>query len=249
MKRILSIKFLLLAFGTFALLAFSQDTLSPPPDFEVNRMRPFVSINAADLAEARTLLDINPRYDADWVKTYEYVQIETMQKGVATTAKGSSDELTAEQLQQLMSADLGSPITVKVSYMPENNLSHNDLQEMGFSFEVEPDVNAQFPGGKDQLQTYVTKTAIEKIPEGTYKGYDMSAVTFKVDENGFVTEVEAVEPLQDSAIEALLIDAVCNMPAWEPARFKSGKTVAQSFALTVGNQENCKIPLLNTRDL
>ena len=116
---------------------------------------------------------------------------------------------------------------------------------MGFSFAVEADVDAQFPGGEAQLLAYLAKNAIDKIPEGTYQGYDLSAVKFTVDVSGSVTEVEIVEPFEDATIEELLHDAVCNMPDWIPAHFNDGTKVAQQFAFTVGNMENCKLPLLN----
>jgi len=191
-------------------------------------MRPYVSIQQAELLAANTLLDVNPRYDADWVRTYASVEITTIQDGQVLTKVGKDDTLTAEQKAQLAAADLGTTISILVRYMPENNLSHNDLQEMDFSFAVEADRDARFPGGAEKLNAYLSKQAI-------------------VDENGVVHQVEAVEPLQDSTVAALLVETVCNMPAWEPARFSTGIAVDQKFALTVGNQANCKIPLLNIR--
>jgi len=210
-------------------------------------MKPFVSIDRAELSKANTLLDINPRYDADWVRTYASVEITTVQEGQVLTKVGKDDTLTEEQKAQLAAADLGTKISVLVRYMPENNLSHNDLQEMGFSFAVEADRDAKFPGGEEQLKAYLSEQAISKLSAESFGEWGLSAVTFIVDEGGLVNEVEAVEPLQDSAIAALLVETVCNMPAWEPARFSEGIAVDQQFALTVGNQANCKIPLLNIR--
>lgn len=240
---------LFFAVFSFVLLAFSQDTLLQAPAFEVNRMLPFVSINYAQLTEANTLLDINPRYDADWVKTYQSVEVTTIQKGRVLTKVGTDGTLTGAQKKQLAAADLGTEISVLVRYMPENNLKHNDLQEMNFSFSVEADQDAQFVGGDTQLKRYLFENAIQHLSAESFGEWGMSAVTFEVDEKGFIGAVEAVDPVQDTTTSLLLIETICNMPQWQPARYNTGVTVAQQFALTVGNQGNCKIALLNTRGL
>ncbi|MFK8055657.1 MAG: energy transducer TonB [Saprospiraceae bacterium] len=248
MKRFLtSSSLLLLATLVSVNLAFT-DVLRVPPPVEVNRMKPFVSITKDSLAFAKTLLDINPRYDADWVKTYKSVEITTTADGQVKKVVAETSTLSSAQKAQLASADLGAEIHVLVRYIPENDLSQNDLQEMYFSFTVEADRDAQYPGGQAQILDYFNKTAVNQIPDGAFGEWGMSAVTFAVDAKGYIGEVEAVEPLQDSAIAALLVEAVCNMPRWEPARYDNGTAVEQRFALTVGNMRNCKIPLLNIRE-
>lgn len=240
---------LFFAVFSFVLLAFSQDTLLQAPAFEVNRMLPFVSINYAQLTEANTLLDINPRYDADWVKKYQSVEVTTIQQGKVLTKVGTDGTLTIAQKKQLAAADLGTEISVHVRYMPENTLKHNELQEMSFSFVVEADHDAKYVGGEAQLKSYLFENAIQHLSAESFGEWGMSAVIFSIDDEGYVGEVEAVTPVQDSAISSLLVATVCNMPQWIPAQYNNGLTVEQRFALTVGNQENCKINLLNTRGL
>jgi len=250
MKRFNTRTPFLLAALSIVLLAFTQDTLhTAPPPFEVNRMRPFVSINKAQLAKANTLLDINPRYDADWVRTYTSVEVRTIQAGQVLTKVGVDDRLTPEQKEQLMSADLGTDIQVHVRYMPENNLKQNDLQEMSFTFAVEADTDAKYKGGEQELLDYLHESAIHQLSAESFGEWGMSAVKFTVDEQGHIRDVEAIEPVQDDTVSSLLVASVCNMAQWEPARFEDGTTVSQQYALTVGNQANCKIALLNIRDL
>jgi len=41
------------------------------------------------------------------------------------------------------------------------------------------------------------------------------------------------------------LETIQKMPCWKPAKYANGTTVKQDFVLTVGNMENCIMPMLN----
>ncbi len=241
----------LFAFLLFALtcphFASSQNSLTNELSFEVNRIYPPISITKEKLQKAHTLPNLNPNYPSSWIREYISVEILTIYKGRVRKAVGKTDTLSQEQKDQMNEADLGTDIEVKVHYMPENTLSHNDAKEIRFTFTVEPESEAKYVGGQQQLTQYLKNKAIDKIPKYTFKGYDLAAIKFTIDEIGQIGNVHVFETSKNEKIDALLVKAICNMPNWKPAEYVNGLKVQQEFVLTVGNMENCVTNLLNIR--
>jgi TonB family protein len=145
----------------------------------------------------------------------------------------------------MTSADAGTDILVTVRYMPKNNLSHNDEKELAFAVTVRPETEATFPGGKEHMHQYLAQSAIDRIPVGTFQGYDLAAITFTVAANGGIDNVRIVESSNDEEVDALLVKTISAMPRWNPATYADGTRVKQAFAFTAGNMENCMIQTLN----
>ena len=233
--RIIAVVFLITLAGPR--VGTAQDSVSSGPQFEIHRIYPFVSIAAEKLAEAQTLTDINTHFKAAWVKEYISVELLASYRGKQRKALSQTDKLTPEQKDLIHLADVGTEISIKVRYMPENNLPHNDIKEMGFTFTVEPESEARFSGDDQQLRQFLKERAIDKIPEGTFKDLDLAAVTFAVDNDGEIIDVHLFEASKDEKIDALLLETVRSMPSWRPAQYSNGVRVKQEFVLTVGSME------------
>lgn len=246
MKNILSASIMCISILFF--YGFTQDSVSKELPFEVHKIYAPVSITKTQLKAGNTLLDLNQKYKASWVKTYLSVEIATINNGKKRLALSKNDQLTMEQKENMYTADSGTEIAVTVHYMPENNLKHNDPKEMYFTIFVEPETDAKYPGGSLQLQKYLQEKVIGKIPSGTFVDYDMTAVKFTVDKEGHIADVHIFWEFKDEKIEKLLVEAICAMPNWEPASYDTGKKINQQLVLIVGNMENCAINLLNIRD-
>jgi TonB family protein len=100
-------------------------------------------------------------------------------------------------------------------------------------FEV--DNPPQFPGGQAALKQFLSENI--KFPEAARNesAEGLVAVTFVVDENGTVKDVEGIKMnqngwRQDFQDEAIRV--VQSMPKWEPAT-KSGKAISVKFTLPV----------------
>lgn len=221
---------------------FSQDSVSEELAFEVTKVYPSLSLTKDELSQAECLSDLSRYYEASWVKEYESVEISVIKGGTANQVFGKSEVISAEQKDLMHAADLGSQIEVTVSYLPENNLKINDLQEIKFMFYVEPDHDAKFIG---ELNSYIKTHAIDQIPSESFVEYDMAAVKFTVDPRGNIVNIKIFQSSNDEEIDALLLKTISDMPAWQPAKYADGTPAVQEFALIVGSKENCMTNLLN----
>lgn len=241
---------LFIAFA-FPYLGSSQEVSTDEITFKVNRIYPYISIAKEKLNEANTLRDLHPHYKSSWIREYISVEILTTHEGKISKAVGKNDILNQKQKDVMKMADLGADISIKVRYIPENTLKHNEPKEMNFSFTVDPESEATYPSGPQQLQQYLQEKAIDKIPAGSFKNYDFTAVKFTVDEDGQIIDAHIFDAVyqmsKNEKIDALLLEAIRNMPRWKPAEYANGTKVKQEFVLTVGNHENCSIHLLNIR--
>lgn len=236
----------------FSALAFpnsgtSQDGLPDTPEYGVYRIYPSVSITKEKLREAHTIAEVNKYFKSEWIREYISVEILASHSGVMGSALGKNDTLSHEQKDVIDMADLGTDIAVMVRYMPENTLKHNDVKEFNFTFTIDPENDATFSGGQEELRQYLKGNAIDKIPDGSFTGLDFAAVTFTINEKGQVIDAHLFDTSEDEKIDDLLLETICNMPSWMAAEYSDGTHVRQEFVLTVGNMKNCMSNLLNIR--
>ncbi len=223
----------------------AQDSLSFDLQFEVHRVYPPISITKEKLKTVQTVADLNPRYTASWVKEYQSVEIQTIHKGQVKKANSNNDVLTQEQKNNLQTADETAEIAVVVKYLPNNNLKHNDTKEISFTVATDPQTEAKYTGGQHQLTQYLKEKAINKIAPTTFKKHNITAIKFTIDEEGFVINTEVFESSKDEQVDKLLVETICNMPNWTPAKYASGTKVKQDFVLTAGDHNSCTINQLN----
>lgn len=245
-------KLTILLFVAFAFpqLSAAQDSIMDELKYEVNIVYPYISITKEKLNEAHTLIDLNANYKSSWVKKYLSVEVLTCYQGKERKAVSKNNTLSQEQKNNIKMADMGTDVSVRVQYMPDNTLTHNNIKEMNFSFSVTPENEAKYIGGQQQLKKYLKDSAIDKIPNGSFKGYDLAAIKFTINEDGKVIDAHIFQPMlrsssKDKKTDELLLETISNMPSWKPAEYVNGLKTKQTFVLTVGNMENCLVHLLN----
>ena len=230
-------------------LAFAQNHLGGELPFEVRTVYPNNAITKSQLAEAKTLIELDRFLKPSWVKFYISVDVISVQNGKSKTTSFKNDSLTPELRSLIAKADVGADIFVKIQYLPENDLADNDIQRMDFVLRFSPEKEAEFPGGTKALQLYLKEHAIDQIPTGSFQNYDMAAVKFTITDEGQVSDIHLFNEGKEADVNELLVKAVSNMPCWQPAEFDNGLKVKQEKVLIVGSQENCMIPLLNINRL
>jgi len=246
-------KLIPLLFIAFALpyLVSSQDHSTFDLSYEVNRLYPSLSITKEKLNEARTLGDINQYYKPSWVKEYISVELWANCEGEIRKTVSKSNTLNQTQKDIMNAVDVGTDISISIRYIPDNNLKHNDPKEIKFTFIVEPEIEATYSDGAQQLQQYLKQNVGDKISNDIFNIYHLTAVKFTIDEEGQIIDAHIFEsPFQtfkDKKTEELLLEAICNMPSWKPAQYANGIKVKQDFVLTVGDHRSCVINLLNIR--
>ncbi len=243
-NKLLALLFIAISFPYFAV---SQNSISNELRYEVHRIYPYISITKEKLNDARSLIDLDPEYKSSWIRAYISVEISASYNGSKRKAVSKNDILSQEQKDLMNMADVGTDISVKVQYIPENTLKHNDPKEISFTFTIDPESEAKYSGGQQQLNQYLKENVMDKIPAGSFKNYDLAAVKFTINEAGQIVDAHVFETSKDENIDALLLETIRNMPRWKPAEYAGGTKVKQEFVLTVGNMENCVMNLLNIR--
>ena len=154
---------------------------------------------------------------------------------------------TAEQKELMLSADRGTEIEIMVNYIPDNTLKFNVSKKFDFSFIVNPEKDASFIGGQERLMETIKKELIDAASWDNLNQYQLAVVRFVVDKEGRIVEPNIFWSSDDKETDAKMIDFVCNMPEWNPAEYDTGIKVAQEYALTIGDNNSCVVPMLNTK--
>jgi len=224
------------------------DTVLTDIQCEIDIIDAPLSLNRSQLASADRIAHLNPYYKPSWIKEFRTVELRTIHDGVERTAQGSNDILTVEQKQNLKSLDDDSEVVVSIRYIPDNSLSNNPEREIEYIIPVNPDIDARYPGSNEMLAAYLKTRLLEQLPDSTFKLYQMAAVKFIVDEAGQIIDPKMFWPTENSAVDSLMVQTICNMPQWIPAQYHSGLRVSQEFALNVGDMTSCVANLVNTRN-
>lgn len=240
-------KLIVFLFIVFALphVGSSQDELDFELSCDVNRIYPYISITKEKLAEAKTLIDLHARYQSSWVKEYISVEISASHQGKEKKVITKNNILSTAQKDLMNMADVDKDISVKVLYIPDNNLKNNDVQEINFKISVEPKNVAQYKGGEQQLKAYLKDKVMDEISASYFRKHHLTAVKFTINEEGQIVDSHIFESSSNEQIDQLLLESICNMPNWKPAEYTNGTKVKQEFVLTIGDRNSCVINLLN----
>lgn len=230
---------------TFCSVVMTQNSADYELRYEVNRVQEPLSMSRVSLMTADSLSHLKRLYRSSWIREYLLVEISAIHSGELKIAEGNTGALNHAQKELMYAADTGTDITVTINYVPENDLAENDPKVMSFSFGVFADQEATFSGGETQLEKYLKVNLIDKFEAKTLKQYQMVAVKFLIDVDGYVVSPKVFWSSENTEMDQLLLDVACNMPNWTPAKYEDGTKVAQEFALTVGDHNSCVMPLLN----
>ncbi|PHN08164.1 TonB family protein [Flavilitoribacter nigricans] len=195
---------------------------------------PYFLITLDTLQDAATLKDINARYREDWVAEYLSVAVASNCDGVVRKAAGTNDRLTARQLEILKTAVAGCRIDVEVEYIPKNNLSYNPPRKMDFSLRPVPVFEAKYPGGAPSLKDYLQKNVMDKVPGIAAGPVKLAKVRFNIDPKGQITDARVVKTSENAGVDKMVLDALCSMPDWMPAKDAQGMAITQEFELSLG---------------
>lgn len=206
--------------------------------------RSMMSVSQSELEEAITLTDIHSRYNTDWVATYISTKITVSKNGKSVSAAGANHQLNKEQKNILENAAVGSEVQLKVSYLPKNNLSHNTVKEMNYSYKVVPAVSAQFPEGEEVQKSYIHNSLIAKLDAEQIDFLRIGQIDFAISTTGEIVDVTVFKSSGDEVIDAILVNAIREMPQWKPALKSDGTRVKQPIEFYISNNRSlCLLPV------
>ncbi len=232
---------------TFNILNSQTGTTEYAFEYDVVQVYKPLSVHKTTLLKAAKVEDLHRQYKESWVKEYLHVDVSATVDGKKIKHRAQNQILTRDQKQLMQDADSGSEIEIVVHYMPDNTLKHNEPKKFDFSFIVNPEKDATYKGGQEALLQTIKKDLIDVASWDSLNQYQLAVVKFIVDKDGRIMEPKILWSSDDEETDAKMIDFVCNMPEWEPAEYATGNRVAQEYALTIGDNNSCVVPMLNTR--
>src|SRR6185369_14389969 len=91
----------------------------------------------------------------------------------------------------LAMADLGTEVSVDVAYRYKNAaIDQVDVHLMNYTATLIPEIEAEYPGGKQVLDDYLKANVSDRISEAEVKQMAPALVTFTIDELGEVTNAK-----------------------------------------------------------
>ena len=187
------------------------------------------------LNKVAKLDDIISGYPTNWLTDYVSAEIQTKCNGKIKSAKGPNQILTADQKKLLNSTDLNSSLEIKVKYRTKNSATDAmAIREMTFAVTVVPDTEAEYFGGRKEMDKYINENVINKISLNSTNENFQGKVSFSVNEKGETIDAKIITKSGDSEIDKLLIETINNMPKWKPAQNSNGIKVRQDFEFRVG---------------
>lgn len=169
-----------------------------------------------------------------------YTEITATANGKTLTAQSNSEKLSAEQKTLLASATPGADITVKLRFMYKDKRKdaygkRDYAIEGSTKLTLLPQVEAQFPGGWEELSAYFADRVIYKLPEVSLKErVERAIVKFTVTEDGKVVDARLERSSGDEAVDQLLMQALYSMPQWQPAVNAKGVRIKQEVLIPFG---------------
>lgn len=188
------------------------------------------------LSQAQTMLDLIKEYPNSWITDYVSTEIEAINKGKRQKAYGVNAQLTDSQRNLLKMVDLNTSISIKVKYKQTNSATQKiEVKTLSFYIVVQPDEEANYPGGAVALQEYLIENVLDNISDTDLVHLKVGRVGFMVNNHGKIELVQLKESTGNSKVDQMLLNVIKNMPQWQAARNAAGLWVNQGFELVLGN--------------
>lgn len=170
---------------------------------------------------------LRPRSQADLV--IHQVKVTGIVSGVSRTAQTDGDALSEEQQSILRSMDVGTETIIESRYTYKGVDKHVE-----YAVTPGPATEATFPGGTDKLTDYLLGELRDRIPEKTLSD-DLGnlSVAFTIDTEGNVAGAMVCVKSGNDHSDELVLDAIKNMPRWNPAKNDAGTGIAQKFNISI----------------
>lgn len=195
------------------------------------------------LESAQTLSEICFGYPSNWISDTSYIssEVSTLFKGNSRKATAADHHLSSEQKNLLALAEPETEIMVEVRYRHFNPEARQlQINKISYRLTVIPETEAEFDGGKTQLDQYLKTHVIPPVERICSDGFKRTIVHFTINENGEISDTQLKEESGNAQADQIIMAAIRKMPRWKPAKNGIGKPIRQDFKFTVsGLKEGC----------
>lgn len=168
------------------------------------------------------------------------VEISAGSKGKLYSATSTGEKLSEEQKGILRKADLGSNIRINIKFKskdPMNDMKDKTekITEGQYTVTVIPATEARLAGGWKQFSQYMRTSLFRKNSDKGYSGQISKAqVQFTINEEGQIINAKLNRSSGNPETDKLILEAINQMPRWEPAKNFMGLKVKQQMEIVFG---------------
>ena len=193
----------------------------------------------SDLANALTISDLISEFSTK-VKTFKtIIQVADAQQTNKRIANGTDENLTAEQIALIKSANLEDEVTIVVNFNATNVINGKvEERELHIRLTVIPEIEAEYATGNDELVNYLEEYSNSILTQEMKDAFQFAYVEFVVNETGGIEDVRMNVSTEYENIDKQLMDFVERMPEWKPAQNGQGEFVKQRFEFSISTNLN-----------
>ena len=192
-------------------------------------------ITEEKIKAAISLSDIIEYYPSNWIEDYTSVEILITHNKKEVKVVGKNEVLTDAQKEMIKSIAPGAELLVTVNYKTKNPVTNNkEKRQMKVTFDVTPEVAAEYIGGYDEMITYLNDNSLDKFSEKNLEDLQFSSILFTVNKNGQVDNVRIDRTSGYNDIDDILVKIITGMPKWNAAKNADGLNVSQEFQFNFG---------------
>lgn len=225
-------------------LATEKTTSNKIPDLYYGVDARFEAVKKADVHKATTIYDFlneGEKAQIEHIYTVDVIVVKDNQLS-EIRARGTTDQLTEEQLTILKSTDYFSHFTIRTEFRGKN-METGMMEDKFFGphITVTPEQQATYVDGKNALLNYLKENSKESMT--AIKGDKLGAIklSFIINKQGKVTKIkhDAMTTGYPS-IDNKLMTLLETIPGkWIPAKNDKGEIMEQELVLTFGPRDGC----------
>lgn len=145
----------------------------------------------------------------------------------------AEDELPEEPEIEMNDSITEDPVIIVVTnFDPGEDVAEEVIDNNIYGFGQVSD-NSEFPGGRPEMGKFLSENMKYPLYEMQNEIGGTVYVTFVVEKNGAITNVQVVRPVTSDALNKEAVRLIKSMPRWNPAQTTDGIVVRQRLNLPI----------------
>lgn len=196
------------------------------------------TISKEDLYKAHTVQEIFPDAATKGIVSVHKTMLSIAEKDgtLQKSEEGINAKLTPEQYALIRDMDYSTDFNLRADYQTNNNLLGSIQDDyLSYWITVVPEVQAQFPQGKEVFISYLKDGVKDQTSSLEEKVLRPGRINFTIDHSGSISHVELGSSSGYPKLDSKLKTLISKFPfPWEPATNAEGETVNQTLVFFFG---------------
>lgn len=196
-------------------------------------------VKKSDVLKAKSIMDFLPNDRVRGQHNIKNVHIKDL-SNEQIFAISETDIISEEQRSMLINCFSSADFLIRSSCDVKNTFNDEVYKDtLIYYLTMIPEVEAQYPGGIDNLNHYLKESLSQDIKWMDPKEVGPSRMRFNISKYGVLQNVRVENGCGIASIDSSLVEIIKNLPHnWTPAKDMAGNPVSQDFVFFYG-QRGC----------